>query len=50
MNESHHLLVKLSCKSDCENVNVLCMHLAANFAAVIAVVAETPEQQSGRGQ
>jgi len=49
LNESHHLLVKLSCKSACENLDVLCMHFAANIAAVIVVITGTPEQQSSRG-
>jgi len=35
LNESHHLLVKLSCKSACENLDVLCMPFAPNIAAVI---------------
>jgi len=38
LNESHHLLVKLSCKSACENLDVLCMPFAANIAVVIVVI------------
>jgi len=49
LNESHHLFVKLSCKSACENLDVLYMLFATNTAAVIVVIAGTPEQQSGRG-
>jgi len=30
--------VKLSCKSACENLNVLCMPFAANIAVVILVI------------
>jgi len=38
LNESHHLLVKLSCKSACENLDVLCMPFAANIAVVTVAV------------
>jgi len=36
LNESHHLLVKPSCKSAGENLDVLCMP-SANIAVVIVV-------------
>jgi len=49
LNESHHLLVKLSCKSACENLDVLCLVFAADIATVIVVTAVTPEQQSSSG-
>jgi len=35
LNGSHHLLVKLSCKSACENLDVLYMPFVANIAVVI---------------
>ena len=38
LNESHYLLVKLSCKSACESLDVLCMSFAANIAVVIVVI------------
>jgi len=38
LNEHYHLLVKLSCKSACENLDVLCMPFAANIAIVIVVI------------
>ena len=38
LNESHNLFVKLSCKSACENLDVLCMPFAANVAVVIVVI------------
>jgi len=50
LNESPHLLVKLSCKSACENLDVLCLPFAANIAAVIVVIAGTPELQSSKGE
>jgi len=38
LNESHHLLVQLSCNSACENLDVLCMPFAVNIAVVIVVI------------
>jgi len=38
LNESHHLLEKLSCKIACENLDVLCMPFAADIAVVIVVI------------
>jgi len=38
LNESHYLLVKLPCKSACENLDVLCMPFAASIAVVIVVI------------
>jgi len=35
LNENHHLLVKLSYKGACENLDVLCVPFAANIAVVI---------------
>jgi len=37
LNESHHLLVKLSCKSPCENLDVLCMPFAVVIVAAIMI-------------
>jgi len=39
LDDSHHLLEKLSCNSACENLDLLCMPFAANSAVVIVVIA-----------
>ena len=38
LNERHHLLVNPSCKSACENLDVLCLPFATNIAVLIVVI------------